>query len=166
MMLDYPYYDRSFKGKISRFIQILIAQFCCYSLLIDVTINPGRWTDAKEYHRRERWTQLSRREIIAKGYLPCVGLHDNLLWAGIKCYIKINNGEVFDVTAKDRNGNFIYSQDTPATLNDAMTSDADERFIKGMGRAKAMLQMDLQTIVMIAIVGAGAIAGLYFLGVF
>lgn len=142
---------------------IIAANFKRQKLLIDININCV--TGSPTYYRMETWTTKKTDEIICMGYKKCVGLHDNLLWLDIDQYIRINNGCEFDIHQKDKYGNFIYSQDTPATLNDAMTSDSDATFIKGMGRAHTLRGMDLQTLIMIAIVGAGAIAGMYFLGV-
>lgn len=132
-------------------------------LLIDININCI--TDSPTFYRMEKWTTESTDEIIGKGYKKIVGLHDNLLWAGIKQYAKINNGREFNIRQTDKNGVFLYSQDTPATLNDAMTSDSDNAFIRGMGRAHTMRGMDIQTMAMIGIIGVGAIVGLYFMGV-
>lgn len=163
MMKEFPYYDNTIKGKIIRAWHILIAQIMIYKLIIEITINPGIIHDKPEMYRREYWTTTPKKDLIAKGFTKCVGLHDNIAWVGIRQYIKINNGEVFDVEIKDKHGNFIYSQDTPATLNDAMTSDADKEFFKGMGKAHTLRNMDMQTMIMIAIVAIGAGVGIYFL---
>lgn len=160
---EYPYHCNTFKGKCRRAWHILIAQIMIYKLAVVVTVNPGLVHDRPEMRIRQVWTDASREELIAQGYQKCVGLHDNIFWMGIKIYIKIENGEIFDIRQKDKYGQFIFSQDTPATLNDAMTSTADADFIKGMGRAHTLLKMDLQTIIMIAIVAAGAMVGIYFL---
>lgn len=164
--LVYPHWNNTPNGMLTRFKQICDAQIQGKKLLIDITINPGLWTDKKEFYRIDRWTTETKDQIISRGYRKCVGLHDNLAWIGIRVYIKINNGSEFDTTVKDPHGRFVYSQDTAITLNDAFLSDADDRFIRGMGRARAMLQMDLQTLAMMGIIGIGAVVGMYFLGVF
>ena len=166
MLMEYPYYCNTFIGKVKRIWHILMAQIMLYKLCIEIRINPGIINDKNEFIRFDRWTTESKDTIVAKGYAPCVGMHDNLLWIGIPQFIKIVHGEEFDISQTDKNGQFIWSQDTPATLNDAMSSEADKDFFRGMGRAHTLLNMDIQTITMIAIVGVGAIVGLWFLGVF
>ena len=160
-MMEYPYYIK--RTTLNKMCQHIKARLSRSKMLIDININPI--TNSKTFYRHERWSDESIPEIIGRGYKRCVGLHDNLLWIGIPQYVKINNGKEFDIHVTDRNGEFIYSQDTPATLNDAMTSDSDKDFIRGMGRAHTLRGMDLQTMAMIAIVGVGAIVGLYWFGV-
>lgn len=80
--------------------------------------------------------------------------------------MRIHNAHKFDVRhATDADGILIYSQDTSATLHDAMQSNATQDFIKGMGKT-SIASMDLQKILMIGILAVGAFFGMYMLGVF
>lgn len=164
--MNYPYWDYTIKGKVTRLLQILIAQIMLYKLQIDITLNPDIFEDKQEFYRTERWVKVRKNELVGKGYFKCVGLHDNLLWWGIPQYVRINGGHEFDISVKDKAGRLIYCQDTATTLNDAMTSDATEQFFKGMGRAHTLMNMDIQKIIMIAVIAVGAVAGMYYLGVF
>lgn len=117
------------------------------------------------YTRTESWTTVPAVELQKAGYKKVDGLHDSLAWWGVPVYLRISGGATFDITATDpKTGQFLYSQDTAATLHDVMTSRATENFIKGMGKTQ-LSTMDLQKLGMIAIVGAGAVFGLYMLGI-
>lgn len=122
----------------------------------------GTWSEG--YSRYDRWTSDSAEELQKQGYLKVDGLYDSIVYWGVPVYMRINNASMFDIHVKDAEGNFIYSQDTAATLHDSMTSNATMAFLKGMNRI-AWQAMDMQKIIMIAIVGAGAIFGLYMLGI-
>lgn len=80
------------------------------------------------------------------------------------CYIRICNISSFNTDVVDKAGRRIYSEDTGVTLNDKMTSNNILQFIKGLGKMM-MSKMDLQTIILIVLVGAGAVAAMYFMGV-
>lgn len=118
------------------------------------------------YWRRDCWTDEDPAELNAAGYLKCTGLYDSILFWGVPVYLRVHGLQQFDIHAKDpHTGQFLYSQDTAATLNDAMTSSATKEFIKGMARTQ-LSSMDTQKIIMIALIGAGAIFGMWILGVF
>lgn len=121
------------------------------------------------YDRRDAWTTLSPRDLQELGYKRIEGLYDSLLWWGVPVYMQIHGGEKFDVEhamikLPDGSEELAYSQDTPATLNDFMRSNATTDFIKGMSKTQ-LPAMDLQKLVMIGIIAAGAIFGLMMLGV-
>lgn len=123
----------------------------------------GTWSEG--YSRYDRWTSDATEDLQRQGYLKVDGLYDSIVYSGVPVFMRINNAKIFDVHVKDANGNFLYSQDTAATLHDSMTSNATQNFLKGMNRV-AWQTMDLQKIVMIAIIGVGAIFGMYMLGFF
>lgn len=117
------------------------------------------------YKRRDAWTQRSAEELHKDGYHRADGFYDSIIYWGVPVYIKLHGLRKFDVrSAKDEKGVPLYSQDTSATLHDVMQSSATQDFIKGMGKT-SLSAMDTQKLIMIAIVGAGAIFGLWMLGV-
>lgn len=135
------------------------------NLKIDIILKPDVLGGSPGYIRSEEWTDETRAELSNKGYIRIEGLHDSIAWAGSKIYCKIMNGEHADVHITDLKGAFIWSQDTSATLNDFMQSNATRDFIKGMGRT-ALATMDFQKIVFIGIIGIGAVIGMKLMGVF
>jgi len=117
------------------------------------------------YQRKEIWTDRSADELQRDGYKRVSGLHDSLVWWGVPIYLRINGGDKFDIHQVDANGVPLYSQDTAATLHDVMQSRATESFIKGMGKTQ-LSSMDTQKILLIGIIGAAAVLGMWMLGVF
>lgn len=122
-------------------------------------------TYSQGYDRWDRWTNDRNEDLQARGYLRVDGLYDSLVFWGVPVYLKITGGKVFDVAAKDELGQYLYSQDTAATLHDSMTSNATKEFLKGMNKI-AMQAMDVQKLFMILLIGAGAIFGMYMMGFF
>ena len=125
-----------------------------------------RLTDSKvyRYERRDTWTKRSPEELNRDGYYRVDGLYDSIIFWGVPVYIKLHGLRKFDIKTVNDKGELIYSQDTSATLHDVMQSSATQDFIKGMGKT-TMAAMDTQKIIMIAILGAGVIFGLYMLGI-
>lgn len=118
------------------------------------------------YYRRDMWTEEPPEQLNRDGYLRAYGLYDSILFWGVPVYLKVHGLKQFDIHATDpQTGRFLYSQDTAATLNDAMTSNATKDFIKGMAKTQ-LSAMDTQKVIMIALIGAGAIFGMWILGVF
>lgn len=117
------------------------------------------------YSRTEHWTKISPAELQRAGYKKVEGLHDNIAWWGVPVYLRISGGSKFNIRARNKNGELLYSQDTAATLHDVMQSNATKKFLKGLNKAK-LPEMDLQKMIFIAILGAGAFFGLYMLGFF
>lgn len=125
----------------------------------------GSGKDPK-YRRVEYWTNEPTHILRSKyDYKKAIKWYDSLLWAGVPVWMRLSNLEQFDIHVKDKNGKFIYSQDTSATLHDVMTSNATITFIKQMAKT-VMSKMDIQTMVLMAIVGVGAVVGLHYLGIF
>lgn len=115
--------------------------------------------------RTDRWTDVPAEALQEAGYKRVKGMYDSLLWWNVPVYLQIHGGKKFDLSSvTDPAGNPLYSMDTSATLHDAMQSNATLDFIKGMGKT-SMSSMDLQKIIMIAIVGVGAVFGLYMMGI-
>lgn len=161
MMVEYPYCGNFFTRLWMVFWYGWIKGM---RLIIDMTASPS-WIKDPKLIRSDKFTDLPQSEICSKGYKIGKGFHDNLMWMFVPVFVKLNNFTKFDITVKDKNGYFLYSQDTAGTLNDSMVSDNDAKFIKGMGKA-ALPSMDLQTMIMIIIIGAGAVFGLHVLGLF
>lgn len=116
--------------------------------------------------RSDRWTDINPENLQRAGYKRVYGLYDSIVWWKVPVYMRIHNAHKFDVRhATDADGILIYSQDTSATLHDAMQSNATQDFIKGMGKT-SIASMDLQKILMIGILAVGAFFGMYMLGVF
>lgn len=118
------------------------------------------------YERKDAWTQRSAEELHADGYHRADGFYDSILWWRVPVYVKLHGLRKFDVRAAvDEKGVPLFSQDTSATLHDVMQSSATQDFIKGMGKT-SLSAMDTQKLIMIAIIGAGALFGMWMLGVF
>lgn len=117
------------------------------------------------YDRTDRWTRWNREELMKGGYIRCDGLYDSIIWWGVPVYIRIKGLEQFDVHRRDEFGEWLYSQEGPTRLNDIMTADLMGRALKSFNRVQ-MGKMDIQKIIMIAILGAGLLFGLSMLGVF
>lgn len=131
-------------------------------LRVDIEIKPDESRDVMV--RREYWTERPAWELAQMGYKKCTGLHDSIAWWGVPVYAQIRGGEVYDIRATAPDGSLLHSQDTSATLNDAMLSTSTSDFIKGMGRT-ALPAMDIQKIIFIAIIGIGALLGVRMLGI-
>lgn len=117
------------------------------------------------YDRTNTWTRLKPYELELRGFKRCERLYDSIVWWGVPVYLKLQDFRMYDITAdKEPDGSYTYSQDTPATLNDFMRSNATEKFIRGMAKT-GLPEMDLQKLVMMGIVAVGAVIGLWMLGI-
>lgn len=118
------------------------------------------------YSRDDRWTQVPKAELHQLGFLPGVRVpgYDSIQWWRQPVYVRVQNYQQFDIHAKDDEGRYIYSQDTPSTLNDEMTSNATREFIKAMFKT-TLPTMDVQKLIMIGILAVGAVFGLMMMGV-
>lgn len=144
-------------------------------IVIDMEIHDhynSHWTpkgfDIRRYpalDRTDRWSNISPEELQRSGYKKVTGLYDSIIWWGVPVYIQIYGGKKFDIRERNDQGELLYSQDSAATLHDFMQSKATMNFIKGMSKT-SLPSMDLQKLGMIAILGAGAVFGMYMLGVF
>lgn len=120
----------------------------------------------KSLERKEKWTTRKTTEICQMGYLPANRLHDSIPWLAIPVYIRFDNPQRFIVPdTKDEKGHFLYPQDTPSTLYDKWHSNATKEFIKNMSKL-GVRQVDTQTMIMMGIIGVGAIVGLWMMGFF
>lgn len=164
--IEYPYYKRGLKNWIiNTFFVLYYGVWKGCAMIIDVYADPFLpsigWCDVKRF-----WVDWTTEKINEDKYKIAKGFNDSLLFLFVPQYIRIHNMKAFDVSVKDpATGVYIYSQDTASTLHDAMVSQSDMRFRKGMSKV-GMQTMDIQTIIMIVIVGVGAIFGLHMLGVF
>jgi hypothetical protein len=118
------------------------------------------------YDRHDYWTAMTSDELHQEGYLKAIRMpgYDSIQWWGQKVYVRLQNYTQFDIHQKDDFGRFIYSQDTPSTLHDEMTSNATQQFIKAMFKT-TLPTMDIQKIIMMALLAVGAVFGLMMLGV-
>lgn len=115
----------------------------------------------QDYYRRiEYWTDTPAAVLHENGYRICEGLHDNLAWSGVPVMMKIYNFKCSTVDDPR------FSKDTPSTLNDRMENNLLNKFAKSLARATTLAGMDLQKLLLMGIVGVGAIIGMKFLGVF
>ena len=120
----------------------------------------------KSLERRECWTDLPTSQICQMGYLPAKRLHDTIPWVAIPVYLRFDNPQKFEVPeTKDEEGHYVYSQDSPSTLYDKWQSNATKEFIKSLSKL-GMRQIDTQTMIMMAIIGVGAVVGMWLLGIF
>lgn len=116
--------------------------------------------------REEYWTDLTMSEIHQRGYLPVKRLHDSIPWVLIPVSLRFDNPQRFEVPdTKDEKGHFIFPQDTPSTHYDKWHSNATKEFIKSMSKL-GMRQIDTQTMIMMLIIGGGALFGMWMLGIF
>lgn len=167
MNVEYCYYKKGLAAMFVNLWQILwFGYWKGCKLLIDFTaasvdLMPGQ----HEATMKMMWTDAPTDQICRMKYKTAKGFNDNILFLFISQYARLHNFRCFDVQQKDSNGIPIYCLDTASTLNDAMVSESDKAFLKGMSRV-ALQSMDLQTIIMIVIVGVGAIFGMHMLGIF
>lgn len=128
-----------------------------WKLKTDILIKP-KWATAEgsdnAYTIKEIWVKDRIRDLAGTGYVRCYGLHDNILWWGVRNYIRIHGGEV-----ADNRGNL----QTATTLNNSMKSNAFKKFRRTMAHA-ALHTMDIQKIGLLLLIGGGAILGMYLLG--
>lgn len=115
--------------------------------------------------RYDQWTKKNKISLINEGYIPAVKLYDTMSMWLVPIFIRFHGGQIFDIHVRDKNGEFIYSQDTPVTLNDDMESTATERFIKQLGKT-ALPHQSMQQIAFFGILAAGVVLGLFMMGFF
>ena len=117
--------------------------------------------------RLDEWTSESKEGLNKEGFRRVTGLYDSMIWAGVPVYLQIHGARCAQDRVRsetDNHGQLIYSQDTAATLHDFMQSKATQNFLRGMAKTQ-MSAMDTQKIIMIAILGAGVLFGLYIMGI-
>lgn len=137
-----------------------------YDMIFDNFFRPD-YRPTRAIMRMEYWVDTKKKDLGIQGYKPVKGLHDSIMWIGVPVYMIVENGRAFEVPEdKDENGNYLYPQDTAETLQDYASSSATSKFIAAMSKAQSLGTMDLQTIIMIVIIGVGAIFGMHILGVF
>lgn len=133
-------------------------------LAVDIVCKPAELGGSAGMYRREVWTDRSGEELRRQGYKKITGLYDSLRWTGISVYAQIHNLRQYDIHVVDGDGQHLYSQDMSSTLNDFMTSNAQRDFIRGMHKTR-MSGMTLEQMALIAILGVGAVLGLYMMGI-
>lgn len=153
MKLEHDYTEETFfKNLIECFYHKVIKK---RKLLVKIQIKPGT---KGEYLRVEKWTDLPASQLAIEGYRPAKGLHDSISWLGTRMFAKIEGGQEFPIAEV-----YPAKKDTAYTLNDAMLSDADNRFKKALARAALGQSADWQKIILIGAVGiAAVIASKYF----
>ena len=129
-------------------------------LVVDIIAEHSNVQNKDYYRRVEYWTDTPAAVLHENGYRICEGLHDNLAWIGVPIMMKLYNFKTIIVDDPK------FSKDTPSTLNDRMNSNLLNKFAKSLARAAALNGMDLQKLMLMGIVGVGAIIGMKMLGVF
>ena len=129
-------------------------------LIVDITLKPGVLGGKDDYIQKEYWTKTPPEELHAKGYVDAVGLHDSIIWMGVKIYARIHNGVEFPIKQ-------IYpdKRDTAYTLNDAMLSNTDREFKRSMARAQLTATADWQKIGLMVVLGVGVIIATKWFGI-
>lgn len=113
-------------------------------------------TDRKEIVTwREAWTRKDSASISKMGYAKCEGLKDSIAWMGVPVYAKIIGG----IVPPSEN------LESATTLNNNMRSTATKEFFRKMWKVK-LPSLSIQQIIIIVILGVGAILGMWWLGVF
>lgn len=128
-------------------------------LLIDIIGKPKELPGRPLYYRKEKWTDELPEEIHSQGYRTVHGLHDSILWWFVPMYIRFHNFEEFDIKTA-----YPDKKDTAITLNDAMLSDADERFKKGLLKTAVGSVADWQKIILMGALAVGVVVISKFLG--
>lgn len=128
-------------------------------LLIDITCKPWQLGGKMYYRRVETWTDAKKSTIHERGYRECTGLHDSILWWGVKMYARIHNFEEFDMENA-----YPERKETAETLNDAMLSDSDDKFKKGLLKTAMTAAADWQKLGLIAVLGIGVVIASKILG--
>lgn len=128
-------------------------------LLVDITLKPSYLGGKPKYNQTEKWTDMDPDEIHAIGYREAVGLHDSIVWWGVPIYVRIHNDYEFPIAE-------IYPEkkDTAYTINDAMLSNTERDFKRGLMRAQLTATADWQKLFLIGIIGAGIILGTKMMG--
>lgn len=150
-------------------------EFCLRSVRgnpVNVPVNPNedipdapRIHDEQQLKRMEYWTNAPTSEIKARGYKTAYRLHDGLIWVRVPRYLMIAGAQKFIVPQdKDENGQYIYPQVTPAIMYDKFTSRASEKFKKSLSKL-ATRQLDAHALLMLVIMIAGAVCGMFMLGI-
>ena len=129
-------------------------------LVVDIIAKHSNSQNKDYYERKEYWSDTPLSVLHENGYRICEGLHDNLAWIGVPIMMKFYGFKTS--TVDDPN----FSKDTPSTLNDRMNSNLLNKFAKSLARAAALNGMDLQKLLLMGIVGVGAVIGMKMLGVF
>ena len=129
-------------------------------LVIDFYFQPAWLKTRPQYIRKEKWIKTPSAELHAVGYQESTGLHDSLIWSGVKMYVKLHDSKEFPISDV-----FPEKKDTAYTLNDAMLSTSDKEFKRGLARAQLTATADWQKLFLILIIGAGAILGTKMMGI-
>lgn len=129
-------------------------------LIIDIYLKPGELGGKDEYRQTEYWTSTPAEELHAKGYRDAVGLHDSIIWWGVRIFVKIHNGVEYPIKKF-----YPDKKDTAYTLNDAMLSNTDREFKRSMARAQLTATADWQKLGLIAILGVGVIIATKWFGI-
>lgn len=184
---EYKYYDITFFDKIA---QIGKYFFRNGKIKIDMTFLPldnseedvvenfdeeeGRdysiyFTRPKKRRKAEFthwWTTEKKYQLREQGYKQVKGMvhHDSLIWMFTPVFIKMDGMCKIDID--ETNSKSMPMPLTTATrLNDIMKSNAIADFIKGLIKGSAN-KMDTQTMIMMGIIGVGAVFGMHMMGLF
>lgn len=129
-------------------------------------------TTAKEEQqctREEYWTNRPTKEIHNAGYLPVTGMPrvSGLLWAGVPVFMSVTGAYKFEITDErdPETGLYKYPHHTPALLENKIRSQATKKFLNKFRKANGPA-MDGQAIIMMIVLVVGAIAGMWWLGIF
>ena len=117
------------------------------------------------YDRSDRWTTWPKAELCKAGYQKAEGLYDSVLWWGVPVYCRFTGVEEYDIKETDEDGRLIWSQESPSRLNDIIEGALMSKAVKGFGKIEVG-KMDLQKLLMFGMIAAGAVLGMWMLGVF
>lgn len=118
--------------------------------------------DEQQNIRAEYWTNASTAEINMRGYKPVERLHDTLLWWRVPQYLMLCDAYKFNVPDDAKQ----YPQHTPATMDNKFKSQNYWGFLKKLFAKIGPRDMDTHAIFMVLILIAGAVGGMWMLGVF
>lgn len=114
--------------------------------------------NGERYDTYENYTDLNEKTIRALGYIPARGYKEELRYFWTKVYVKLEGFKVHDcLSEKEPN------LETSSTLHDYLQSDAQEQFMKAMGRI-SFAPLDSKKLILIGAIGLGAVLGFLILG--
>ena len=159
MEWDYNYYERGLGKFFKDCFKCFWHSWIKHRVLVCDMIADYDLIQHKEYCiRREYWTDDKLSMLHERGYRICEGLpgHDNLAWMGTPVMMKLYGFKTIEETTKDN----------PSFLNDRMENNLLNKFARSLARASTLAGMDIQKLILMAVLGVAGVIGMKYFGVF
>lgn len=145
---------------ITRFFRWLYRVMDGQIVLIDYHVNPS----THRFHETLVYSKLSSAQAIGMGYIRGKKIKDEVAFIPFKIYVRFTPNEAppLPYTVCD-DGSMMPNIETSSTLWDHWRSDSIEKFLNGLTTKKALAPIDQKKLMMIGVIAAGALAGLYIL---